>query len=236
MVAVVFIGFLALVVLVGVLGYLQQKRRREAFAALAAARGWTYTRRDDAWVGRFGGRPFGAGHGRRAENVLSGDHDGRPFAAFDYSYRTTETTTDAQGHASTHERTHRFSVTAVQVGGDVPGLHVAPEGFLSRAVGRLTNSDIEIESEDFNRAFRVTCSDRKFASDVLHPRLVETLLAGHRDLDWRFDGGWLLTVDGGAHAVDAVEPRLQALDLILDSLPRFVREDFGLPPQATPTP
>ena len=57
---------------------------------------------------------------------------------------------------------------------------------IGRLIGRLTNRDIELESEDFNRAFTVSCPDRKFASDVLHPRMMEFLLQ-HRALAFRFD-------------------------------------------------
>src|SRR5205085_3018749 len=48
----------------------------------------------------------------------------------------------------------------------LPALSVTPEGMFSRFFGRLTNSDIELESEDFNRAFRVTCPNRRFASEI----------------------------------------------------------------------
>ncbi|MEZ5191462.1 MAG: DUF3137 domain-containing protein [Nocardioides sp.] len=57
-------------------------------------------------------------------------------------------------------------------------------------------TDIELESEDFNRAFTVTCSDRKFASDVLHPRMMEFLLA-HTEASFRSDRRYVLTVSAG---------------------------------------
>ena len=59
----------------------------------------------------------------------------------------------------------------------MPPLSVDPENFLDRFVGRLSGNDIDMESEEFNRAFTVSCPDRKFASDVLHPQLMEFLLA-----------------------------------------------------------
>ena len=45
-----------------------------------------------------------------------------------------------------------------------------PEGCWTGSSGGLAGNDIELESDDFNRAFSVSCPDRKFASDVLHPR------------------------------------------------------------------
>ena len=79
------------------------------------------------------------------------------------------------------------------MGVSLPSLRVDPENFLERVVGRVTNTDIELESEDFNRAFTVSCPDRKFASDVLHPQMMEFLLQ-HRDVGWRFERDSMLMV------------------------------------------
>ncbi|MGZ4447307.1 MAG: DUF3137 domain-containing protein [Nocardioides sp.] len=218
---VLFAGFGVVVLLVGVLGYLSAKKRREAFAALAAQRGWTYTERDDRWCEAFSGSPFGQGHNRQARNVLGGEFDQRRFTAFDYVYYTTETSTDSQGHTSTHEQSHTYGVVALDCGAAFPSLHVSPEGVFGRMIGRLTNRDIELESEDFNRAFTVTCPDRKLASDVLHPRMMEYLLQ-HRDSDFRFEGSWLLSTESGQTSIESVEPRLRVIDGVLDNVPEFV--------------
>lgn len=221
LVVVVFVLGLALVVAVAVIGFLAAKRRREEFAALAARQGWQYVARDDRWADSFEGAPFGRGHGRHATNVLSGSFDGRPFVAFDFVYHTTETSTDAQGHTTSREESHRFSVAALDAGAAFPPLEVSPEGFMGRMVGRLTGRDIELESEDFNRAFTVTCPDRKFASDVLHPRMMDYLL-GHPDVAFRFQGRWLLAVHAGSQPVLEVSQRLGELDAVLDQVPEFV--------------
>lgn len=215
-----------LVLLFAVFGYLAAKRRREQLASFAASKGWTWTREDARWTTRFDGHPFGTGDNRRACNIITGTYDARRFEAFDYSYTTTSTSTDAQGHTTTHTETHSFSVVALEVGVTLPRLEVAPEHWLGRMVGRLTNRDIELESEDFNRAFTVTCPDRKFASDVLHPQMMEFLL-GHRDLGWRFQDGALLVVRGGSHSPAEVEAKLGITDGILDRVPEFVWREVG---------
>ena len=225
-----------LMVLIGVLSYLSAKRRRESFTALAAQRGWTYVQRDDRWADRFDGAPFGTGRDRQANNVLIGAYDGRPFVAFDYRYSTTETSTDAQGHVQTHTEVHPFSVLALDAGVTFPELSVTPEGFFGRTVGRLTNTDIELESEAFNRAFTVTSPDRKFATDVLHPRMMEYLLQ-IPDRGWSLRDGWLLAVRPGQHTVEQLDSRLTDLDGILDRIPEFVWKDAGGhadPPPAPP--
>lgn len=231
----VFVLFFVLVVAAGigfvVLGYLAAKRRHEEMASIARQRGWSYAPRDDRWTETWQGSPFGTGHDRRADNVLQGAYDGRRFVAFDYRYSTTETSTDAQGHRQSREVHHPFSVVALDLGYGFPELSVTPEGFFGRAWGRLTNSDIELESEDFNRMFTVTCPDRKFASDVLHPQMMEYVMTAP-DLGWRFASGWLLATTEGQHAIADVDAKLTRIDGIGDRIPEFVWRAAGRPPVA----
>lgn len=233
---------MTLLVLVGLVGfaavgalayysYQQAKKRRAELASLAAARGWTYLERDDRYAEMFAGAPFGLGFDRQAENVLHGIHDGRGFVAFDYRYSTTERYTDSQGRSGTRTEHHHYSVIALAIGAAVPELSVRPEGFFSRVVGRLLDNDIEFESEAFNRAFRVSCPDRKFATDVIHPQMMEYLLT-LPELAWSFRQGYLLTTGPGQHTPAGVPATLAATDGILDRIPEFVRDQLrsGPPP------
>jgi hypothetical protein len=220
---------IAVVVLVGVLAYRAEKKRRELLQRVAAARGWHYTRRDDGWAHHFEGSPFGNGHNRQAHNILTGTHDGRDFVGFDFVYHTTETSTNAQGHTSSREVSHWYSVLALRAVPGLPRLEVSPEGFFGRALGKLTNRDIELESEEFNRAFTVTCPERRFAYDILHPRLMEQLLLT-RDVGWKIEQGWILAVEPGRHDIAALDRRLAVIDGVLDAVPDFVRQQYGLPP------
>jgi hypothetical protein len=219
-------GFLVIAGLIGFASYLAAKKRREAFAAFAAGHGWAYAARDDDCLDQFSGAPFDAGHDRRAENVLSGTYDEHPFLAFDFRYSTTETSTDAQGHLRTSEEVHRYSVIGLGFGLRTPRLSVSPEGFMGRLFGRLTDTDIQLESEQFNDAFTVHCPDRKFATDVLHPQMMEYLLT-QRDLAWSLRDGWLLTVTPGSHSLTTVETTLRGTDGIVERIPEFVWHEFG---------
>jgi hypothetical protein len=228
-VTIVFVFFLcglALVLLVGYLGYVAAKRRREAFAAAAAQRGWRYTARDDSWAERFDGPPFGQGHRREALNILQGTHDGRSFVAFDYVYHTTETSTGANGQTTSHEESHPFSIVAISTGVVLPHLRVTPEGMFGRVIGRMTGRDIELESEQFNRAFTVHCEDRKFATDFLHPRMMEYLLTLPR-MAWDLRNGTLMFASPGRHSVEEVGGMLTTIDGILDRVPDFVWSERG---------
>lgn len=219
---ILLVGLVIVVIVVAaVMSAIAAKKRREGIAALAAQRGWTYAERDDRWCDAFQDSPFGLGHNRKATNVLTGQFDGRPFVSFDYVYFTTETSTDSEGRTTTRQVSHPYGVAGLDMGAAFPALEVTPEGMFGRLVGRLTNRDIELESEDFNRAFTVTCPDRKFASDVLHPRMMELLLHSP-DAAFRFDRSWLLDCENGTVGLEEIEPRLQRIDSIVDQIPEFV--------------
>ncbi|HEX6151608.1 DUF3137 domain-containing protein [Nocardioides sp.] len=217
---VLFVIVAAAAVGIGILGHLAAKKRREGMAALAYARGWTYTERDDRWHDRFQGSPFGLGHTRRSTNVLQGSYDGRPFVAFDFVYHTTQVQTTGKT-TTTRQVPHHFGIVALDMGTAFPPLEVTPEGFVGRFIGRLTDSDIELESEAFNRAFTVTCPDRKFASDVLHPRMMEVLLQ-YPESAFRFERTWILDVESGTVPLESIVPRLQRVDTVVDQIPEFV--------------
>lgn len=217
-----FLLVVVVAVVAGVIAYRAAKKRREAMSAYAAARGWSWVDRDDNVIGLFDGSPFGVGHGRHARNVIRGSHDGRPMVAFDYEF-----TTSSGSGRNRSSTTHHYSVIAVSAGVDLPDLAVTPQNLLNGFFGRLSNRDIELESERFNEAFVVTAGDRKFASDVVHPRMMELLLT-RPDLAWRFEGGSIVTIERGQHQPATVDAALAHLDAILDSVPEFVwREARG---------
>lgn len=105
--ALIFILALAGIIGLGWLSYHQAKKRREEFAAFAAAQGWTYVAADHSLAGQWQGEPFGSGDNRRAINVVTGPFQGRQIVAFDYSYQTHS---DNNGQRTT--TTHRFGVVA----------------------------------------------------------------------------------------------------------------------------
>jgi len=215
-VASVWVLFVVLMVVAVAVGFYVEKKRREKLAAYAASRGWTYTRSDDSLVHRFSGHPFGQGHGRSADHVVRGTHDGRPMIAFDYSYKETSGTGKDRKTSTYH-----YSVVAVHLGTPMPALSVTPEGMVGRMFGRLTNTDLELESEDFNRAFTVRSPDRKFAFDVLHPQMMETLLQWP-ERGWRFDGDSMLVVSRGRQQPEEIDAKLVMMDAVVDQVPEFV--------------
>ena len=217
---VLFVVGLAVVVLVAVLAYQADKKRRAALQSFALSNGWTYVARDDSWCERFAGAPFGDGDDRRATNVLRGPYQGADMVAFDYQYDTHST--DSKGRRKT--TTHRYAVCALRLPAPLPGLELSPESALTRLAGVLGFDDVELESEDFNRKYRVKARDRKFAYDVLNPRTMAALL-GRPSLHLRLLDLDAVCWENGRLVPTELVARLSTLQLLVAGIPAFVWSD-----------
>lgn len=221
-------GIFVVVALVG--GFVFDRKRRQRIMQYAVARGWTYVDEDPSLADRWQSEPFGRGDTRRARNVIRGHEHGRPFVAFDYSYETHST--DSQGRRTA--TTHRFAVCVVTIPAYLPSLEVAPEGLfrkMATAVGLTT--DIDLESEDFNRAFCVRAADRKFATDVLSPRTMEFLLTAP-SAAWRVEGTEMFRWQTGRLDPADVVVSTSVLDRLADGIPSFVWKDYEVRPGYDP--
>jgi Protein of unknown function (DUF3137) len=212
-------GLGVVAVLVG--GFLLDRKRRQRIMMFCVARGWRYTDEDSSLAGRWSGEPFDRGDHRRARNVIRGNESGRDFVAFDYSYQTHSS--DSHGRRKT--TTHHNAVYVVSIAAYLPTLEVCPEGVFAKltdAVG-LT-SDIDLESEDFNRAFKVRAENRKFAMDVLSPRTMQYLLTAPAAA-WRIQGNSMVRWDSGRLDPGDIIVATAILDRVADGIPEFVWKD-----------
>ncbi|TCM51243.1 hypothetical protein [Kribbella sp. VKM Ac-2568] len=208
---------------VGYANYVLAKKRREAFAAFAAQQGFNYLPENNALAGNWAGSPFQTGDHWRVRNVLSGAFQGRQIVAFDYSYQTHS----SNGKGGRRTTTHKFGVVVMQLPGPLPQLEVTQEGIFGGAVANaLGFGDLRFESEQFNRAFRVTADDARFGHSVIHPQMMELLLA-RGEIGWRIEGNSLIGWDSGPHAPVEVMNRLQLLQLVVDNVPPYVWRDYA---------
>lgn len=217
---------LALVAVVGgaiaYVAFRVDAKRRAALQAFAASNGWSYAATDDGLADRFRGAPFGTGDNRKVRNVLHGPRSGREMLAFDYSYTTS--TTDGQGHRST--TTHRYAVCSLRLPVPLPGLELSPESALTRMASAVGLGDVELESEDFNRVYRVRARDQKFAYDVLHPRTMQALLS-RRPLHLRLQDADALCIEKDRLTSMELLERLSTLELLVTGIPPFVWSDHS---------
>ncbi|MGH3647042.1 MAG: hypothetical protein ACRDTM_07690 [Micromonosporaceae bacterium] len=163
----------------------REAKKTAALYAWAQSQGWKYLSEAPTLTGRFQGEPFGAGYERRALHVLSGVHRGREIVAFEYRH------TVKQGKSST---TYTHLVVATPTPSPRPWLQVGQEGAGSKLLALFGARDLQLESEEFNRVFRISTGSDRFAYDVLHPRMMEWLLADQRSrqVPFRFEASDLM--------------------------------------------
>lgn len=217
----IIVAIAAVVACLAIISYQANKARMATLAAWAGGNAFSYVEEDDAaW--RISERfPFNEGDSRRARDVLTGTRSGRLVNAFDYSFETEST--DSQGHTST--TTHRFAVVAIGLPCPLPEMEVTQEGLLGR-IGHPFGGDIELESDDFNRRYRVRADDEKLAVDVLTPVTMQALL-DRPMLSWRFEGSSMVSWRQGVLDVSGLETAIETMTKVLDGVPTFVWHDHG---------
>lgn len=207
--------------------YLSRTRRDRQLKAWAAASGWTYVGSDPSLVDRWPGAPFGVGWSRRTSEVMVGRWGERPAVSFTYSYVT---------GSGKSRRTFFFHVLALPLPAFLPSLELTPDGFAVRLLTGFAADDIQFESEDFNKAWRVVAADPKYAHDVVHPRLMERLMApdalGSR---LHIAGTDILSWAGGPTDTAGIPRRLALMQAVIDSVPRYVWQDHGYDPGVAPS-
>src|SRR3954452_22706671 len=217
-----FIAFLPIAALLAYRSYKAEQKRREQLMVWCTSAGYTFTVDDPRWCERWSTAPFGQGDHRKAHNVITGRLHERTFAAFDYSYQTHST--DSRGNTTT--TTHRYLVTTLQLPTWLPSLQVTPESVFTRIGNVLGLDDIELESEDFNRRFRVHARDRKFATDVLSPRTMQALL-DRPSMSWRIEGTDVLSWQDGKLSPAAMLSSIAGLETVVAGIPSFVWKDHS---------
>jgi hypothetical protein len=181
-VPILFFFLLVLALIVGGAFYAHQQslRRQDGLRALTARLGWQFEPAKDAShddrYGHFA--VFTQGGSRYAYNTLRGPLivDGQTWRAQmgDYHY----TTTSSNGKQTT-THTHRFSYLIVETPHPgAPELAIRREHLFDKIGSFLGFDDIDFESAEFSARFHVKSTDKRFAYDVIHPRMIAFLLDG----------------------------------------------------------
>ncbi len=154
------------------------KKRREAFAQLAASLGYTYEPGpfkdfDDRYP-RF--ECFRRGHSRQGLNFVHGPLRSAPDRGRCLlgEYQFSETHSNGK---STNTVTFRFGFVIVETRWtSMPDVLVRPENFFDKMAGVLGFDDIDFESAEFSRKWMVKSSDKRFAYDLIDARMMEYLM------------------------------------------------------------
>ena len=218
----VVLGVFALVVHVIVRHFQQARKRREDLALWAFQRGFEYSQQDPHGLLRLDFQLFHQGDGRGCENVLTGTWEGLPIRLADYWYYE-ESHNSNGGSSRSYEQ---FSVMLTTIDAALPHVRIGHENALSRLFDKLGFDDIQFESEQFNRRFRVQADDRQFAYKLLDARMMDWLLTTGGGHCYEVNGQWVL-----AYCKRLPPEQLTALlhagKGFIEQVPRLVWADYG---------
>ncbi len=213
-----FLLFGAVFGTIALVGFVMSARRRKALEALAQQRGWQFSTTDpgDRVNSYLGYHPFGVGHGRRVLNVMQGTVELQAFEAFQYRYTT---------GAGKNQHTYVVSVAAAPMPIRAPGLSLQHENLGLKIFDALGGEDIDFEDDAFSRRYWVKCDDRKFAYDVIDPRMMEFLMDRADGWAWQWIGDRLVIHCNGSLSPERI---LQAVELLcgfVQHIPRHLLAD-----------
>ncbi len=214
-----FIGFIIIVGVIAYIGHLQAKKRREAFERLAMELGFRfYPQKDYSFAKRYGFLDhMDDGHKRYAFNRLFGETDGQQAHIFDYHYETYSR--DSKGNRRTHH--HYFSIFTLSLPAAFAELNIEREGFFSKIGQALGFDDIDFESLEFSKRYKVKSRDKKFAYDFCNAQMIDYLLQ-QRDLIIEVDGNTLALTFKGKLSIEAIRPNFERLKKIRSLMPNYL--------------
>lgn len=189
LVILIAIGVIALIALMIYAAIEAEKRRKQRIAdlqAFASSLGLSFmpgkNPDHDEEYEHF--ELFRRGFDRAAYNTIYGQLDlGNMVVGVntgDFTYKTRETyTTTVNGKTTTRTRivTHHFSYFIMELPYiRMPDMLIRREGLFDKIASAFGKNDIDFESAEFSRKYFVRCESRKFAYDIIHPRMIEFLL------------------------------------------------------------
>jgi len=213
-IAIAVIASIGTVVALAVAAYERAVRRE--WEAVAAAQGWQYSAGDPLALADLPFPVLRRGHDQHADHTLAFMlSDGKKGNAF--AFRKTI----GSGRSS---HTEKHSCVAIRTGDRFPLLTIEHEGLLGQLRDVAGIHDIQFESEEFNRTFKIDCEDVRFAQALIDQRFMAFLLdhpMARVGIAWR--GPHLLAWSD--QMLPEELPSLVAFaDLLRQAVPSVVRE------------
>jgi hypothetical protein len=192
------------------------RKRRETIAAWARARELRLVAFRDGKLddGYPDFKCLHVGRSRYARNVYCGELCELAVTAFDYHYTT------GSGKNRQH---HRMSALIARSPLPLQPLLVRREHALDRLAGFFGLEDIDFESAEFSQKFFVKAASRRWAFDVIHPRMMEFLLQAP-SFSIQFAPGHIIAWRRHRFAPGDFESAAGLIKGMLDRLPDYVVE------------
>jgi hypothetical protein len=203
-------------------------RRKKAVAAATAARGWSFTDRDDSLANRFVGQPFDHDDNASCRCGIAGELGGSRFTAFEYSYETRETGYNSfDGRTETTTRRHTFWVVALEgLAEGLPVVSVSHRGLIRKVAFALSLDEFHTGDRAFDTAYTATIrgAPLEVLGRLLAAPVRAATIAGADVLGdhWRIESGALLTWFAGPTRFDRVDTVVRTLAALRATFPEDV--------------
>lgn len=180
--------------------------------------GWRFAEATEAFAGRFLAYPFGTGREPADLWMLSGEYNGLPCATFTHRYEF--------GSKDDPQKTF-WQIDIAPLRYPLRTLDIVPDDAFAKVAKFLGGQDIDFESHDFNKYWRVKAGDEKYAHDVIHPRVMERLLQPDAlGLAVRIEGDAVYCWQAGRRGPEDLARRLGLVTTIAKLIPEFVIDEF----------
>ena len=240
-----FLAFVGLIFSIPWLGQgwdprLRSKRRVAGTRSVAEALGLQFSERDPAKLGRAVPLAmFGSAPRRGCRNFMWGtwrDHDVVGFEFWSNDVRMPEhpaRSSIAAPEPAPHTDTqYLHSLVAARIDADFPPVLIERRGLRTRINPALTLHEVHLESERLQRALRVRSKDRRAATVLLDPRMMELLARLAQTSRVAVEGEWVALLTPFQEPPD-LRSLFDAVVTIADHVPRVVGSLY--PPQAEAT-
>ena len=201
----------------------QAKKRIAAMRALASDLGLRFVPDDDrAHDERFAQfAVFRRGTRRIAYSTMRGSTTIGPFTESvvmgDFKY-----TVESGSGKNRRSVTRRFSYVLVAMPHErVPELLLRKEHVFDRITDFFGFDDIDFESAEFSRRFHVASSHKRFAWDLIDPRMMEFLMAEDSPVI-DIEAGWICVANEATWTADEFRARFDFVGRFLDHWPAHV--------------
>lgn len=215
-----FFVIIGLIVVAGIAyTYLAAEKRRKELAQLADRAGLVFAPDcGDVYQKYVTFTPFSRGAGWSSSNLLAGERGEVHWELFDYRYTT---------GSGKNRQTHHCGIAAATVPIWFRKLQIRPEDIFDKVAAFVGYDDINFESNEFSRRYHVSCDVRKFAYDVIHPQMIEFLLArpAHH---WQLADNVILIHKSSRYSAADLEQVLTMVEGFIERIPGYVREDAQL--------
>jgi hypothetical protein len=156
-----------------------------------------------------------------AMNIIVGLGQERTFYSFDYEYLV-------------GDQKRQVGVVAMRIPINLRSMALRPPAVGDAVLDFAGLGRIEFESFEFNQRYHVYCDDEKFAFDLVHPELMELLLA-MPVMHWQIGGPFIVITYQRFFSIGELTELKRLLERFVELIPTYVKQDHGFEPKWTST-